>query len=87
MLDVNRDEVVEVLDVSFSPPDCHLGSSVNFVVLPYAEYRGMVAKFLWSTFCVTGLCMVFLPLNVRAFSLVPAMLHDCVALSELQIWL
>ena len=34
VLDVNLDEVVEILDVSFSPPDRQLRSSVYFVVLP-----------------------------------------------------
>ena len=37
MRDVNRGEVVDVLDVSFCPPDRHLRSSVSFVVLPSAE--------------------------------------------------
>ena len=82
VLDVYRGEVVEVLDVSFNPYNRHL---------PSAEYRGMVATFLRSSFCVNGFCMVFLPsivsVRVRAFSLETAMLHDGMELSELQIWL
>ena len=51
VLDVNRGEVVEVLDVSFSPPDRHLRSSVYLVVLPSADYWGI-------SFCVYGFCTV-----------------------------
>ena len=54
MLDVNRGEVVEVLDVSLSPPGRHLRSSEYLVVLPSAQCWGMV----------DGFCMVFLPLIV-----------------------
>ena len=54
MLDVNSGEVVEVLDASLSPPDRHLRSSEYLVVLPSAQYWGMV----------DGFCMVFLPLIV-----------------------
>ena len=68
MLDVNRGEVVEVLDVCFSPPDCHPRSSVHFVFLPSAEYPGMVATFLCSSSCVYGFCMVFVPLIVSVLS-------------------
>ena len=68
VLDVNRDEVVEVLVVNFSPSDRHLRSSVHLVVLPSAEYRGMVVTFLCSSFCVYGFCMVFLPLIVSMLS-------------------
>ena len=59
MLDVNRGEVVEVLDVSFSPPDLHLRSSVYLVVLPSVENRAMVVTFLCSSFCINGFCMFF----------------------------
>ena len=43
MLDVNRGDVAEVLDVRVSSSDRHLGSSVYFVFLPSAQYRGVVA--------------------------------------------
>ena len=86
MLDVNRGDVVEVLDVSFSPPDRHLRSSENIVVLPSAEYQGMVATFLCSSFCVNGFRMIFFAIDcVRAFSLVLESLHDGMELSGLQI--
>ena len=45
MLDVNRSEVVEVLDVRLNPPDRHLRSSICFVVMPSAQYRGVVFRF------------------------------------------
>ena len=64
MLDVNSGEVVEELDASLSPPDRHLRSSENLVVLPSSQYWGMVATFLCSSFCVHGICIVFLPLIV-----------------------
>ena len=68
VLNVNRGDVVEVLDASFSPPDRHLRSSVYLVVLPSAEYRGMVVTFLCSSFYVHGFCIVFLPLIVSVLS-------------------
>ena len=75
VLDVNRGEVVEVLDVSFSPPERHLGSLVYLVVPSSAEYRGMVSTFLCSSFCVCGFCMVSLPLIVSVLS--PSSLNSC----------
>ena len=68
MLDVNCGEVVEVFDVSFSPPDRRLRSSVYLVVLPSAQYRGVVAAFLCSSFCVNGFCMVYRSLSVSVLS-------------------
>ena len=68
VLDVNRSEAVEALDVSFSPPDRHLRSLVYLVVLPSAEYRRMVATFLCSSFCVNGFRMIFLPWIVSVLS-------------------
>ena len=67
VLDVNRGDVVAVLDASF-PPGVHLRSSENIIVLPSAEYRRMDATFLCSSFGVHGFCMVFLPLIVSVHS-------------------
>ena len=64
MLDVNRGDVAEVLDVRVSSSDRHLGSSVYFVFLPSAQYRGVVAVSPYSSFCINGLTMVYLPLVV-----------------------
>ena len=85
MLDVNRGEVVEVLDVSFSPPDRQMRSSENLFVLPSAEYRGMVSVSLLLVLRLRPLHCVFAIDCVCSFFFVTAMLHDTMALSKLQI--
>ena len=84
--DVNRGEVVEVLDVSFSPPDRQLRRSVYLVVLPSAQCRGMVATLLLVL--RLRLSHGFFAIDcVRAFFLVNEFLNDNMALSKLQFWL
>ena len=70
MLDVNRGEVVEVFDERLSPPDRHLRSSENFVDLPSAQYRGVVAAFVCSSHGVHSLSHGLFAIHCfRAFSL------------------
>ena len=78
MLAVNCGDVVEVLDVRLRPSDRHLRRSVCFVILPSAQYRGVSAASSYSSFCVNGFCMVYLPLVMSVlFSLVTElMLYD-----------
>ena len=86
MLDVNRGEVVEVLDVRLNAPVRHLRSSVYFVVLPSVQYRGMVAAFL-SSFFLRQRPLHGLPATdcVHAFALLTElMLHDSMEFSKLE---
>ena len=43
MLDVNRGDAVEVLDVRLRPSGRHLRRSVCFVILPSDQYKSVVA--------------------------------------------
>ena len=89
MLDVNRGDVVEVLDVRLRPTDRHLRRSVCFVILPSAQFRGVGAASSCSSFCINGFGMVHLPISyVRAFSLVTELLlYDSMEFSTLQMLL
>ena len=84
--DVNRGEVFELLDVSFSPPDRQLRRSENLVVLPSAQCRGMVATLFLVLRLRLSHGLVAIDC-VRAFFFVNEFLNDNMALSKLQIWL
>ena len=62
MLDDNRGDVVKVLVGRLRPSDRHLRCSVCFVILPSAQYGGVVAAFSRTSFCINRFGVVFLPL-------------------------
>ena len=73
--DVNRGDVVEVLDMRLSPIYGQLRSSVYFVVLPSAQCRGVVAASSCPSFCVNGFHDPFAIGCVRSFSLLTELLR------------
>ena len=61
MLDVNRSEVVEVLDVRFNPPDRHLRRSICFVVgcrVSLLLFFASTAFALSATGCVCAFSLI-----------------------------
>ena len=89
MPDVNHGDVVEVLDVRLRPSDRHLRCSVCFVVLPSAQYRGVIVAPSCSSFCVNGFLHGLCDIGyVRAFSLVTELLlYESTEFSTLQMLL
>ena len=61
MTDVDLGDVLEVLDPLVGPSMYQLTFSVYLVFLPKVPYRNVFAAFQYSSFCIHGFVMFFLP--------------------------